>query len=137
MPEKQKKINVKFDGTSELTFKLDNEELYDKNDPSMWWMEYTVIKGANIPKAFRTDADAMEADIEELMTAAFATYFKDGVIDATSKELFTNDDSETGKIEYLTGYDENWGGSIIVFVTPGNDNKLKITDYYLTGGSHK
>lgn len=33
MPEKQKKINVKFDGTGELTFKLDNEELYDKYDP--------------------------------------------------------------------------------------------------------
>ena len=76
-------------------------------------------------------------NIEELMTAAFATYFKDGVIDATSKELFTNDDSETEKIEYLTGYDENWCGSIIVFVTPDNNNKFNIADYYLTGGSHK
>lgn len=139
MPETQEEIDVKFDGTGELTFKLDNEELYDKNDPSMWWMEYTVTKGANTQKAFRirTDADAMEADIEELMTAAFATYFKDGEIDATSKELFTKGDSETEKIEYLTDYEEPYGGSIIVFVTLDNNNKLKIADYYLTGEGHK
>lgn len=139
MPETQEEIDVKFDGTGELTFKLDNEELHDKNDPSMWWIEYTVTKGANTQKAFRirTDADAKEKDVEKLMTAAFATYFKDGEIDATYKELFTKSDSETEKIEYLTDYDTSWGGSIIVFVTLDNDNKLKIADYYLTGEGHK
>ena len=94
----------------------------------MWWIEYTVTKSANPQKAFQIRCRYNGKNIEELMTAAFATYFKDGVIDATSKELFTNDDSETEKIEYLTGYDENWCGSIIVFVTPDNNNKFKIAD---------
>ncbi len=75
-----------------------------------------------------------EADLAASVAAAFENFASTGEIEGSYKEI------TFGAVEeynFLTSYDEQWGGSILAVVGITPEGTLDIADYYVAGAGNK
>ncbi len=112
------------------------EVTYEEGDGDGYSMIYdvnfTVTKDENVAIAYRVLLrETLLSDVEEKIKENFANY--PTTVTGSYVELSFDGDTATTSASYLDYYDNNWGGTLVVFVTVDLNGDLNISKVYSPG----